>query len=175
MMCIALFFNEQRQGPEHRRVDSPPRVSSKKFERDRHHDLHSEHAHRRSRRDDDRSRERHREVDRKHRKSSKKPSSESEPVTATESDDNHKSSVFARISFPEEELSGKQRKPSKSSPAPEVASVPAAPSVRREREYESSDDEDRHFKRKPSRYYDRSPSDDRHSKHRSKGERWRSS
>ncbi|KFK32178.1 hypothetical protein AALP_AA6G207800 [Arabis alpina] len=164
-----------KSGPERRKVDSPPRESSRKSERDRHHDGHSEHDHR-SRRDDDRSRERHREADRKHRKRSKKPSSEPEPVAATESemDDNHKSSVFARISFPEEESSGKPGKPSKSSPAPEVASVAAVPSVRREREYESSDDEDRHFKRKPSRYYDRSPSDDRHSKHRSKGERWRS-
>ncbi|CAH2078783.1 unnamed protein product [Thlaspi arvense] len=181
----------ERLSPERQssrqRDNSPRRVSSRKSERDRHHDLDSEHDRRRDRRDDDRSRERHREADRKHRKRSEKPSSEPIAATKVEIDDSHKSSVFARISFPEEEPSGKQRKTSsKSSPAPET-SVAAGSSVRRHSrretesaEHDSSDDEDRHFKRKPSRY-ERSPSvaasdvgdeNFRHSK-RSRGERWR--
>lgn len=87
-------------------------------------------------------------------------------------DNNHKSSVFARISFPEEETSSsKRRKVSSSSstsvtdPAASASTVAAVgtsihrhSSSRKEMEvadYESSD-EDRHFKRKPSRY-ERSP------------------
>ncbi|AEE83885.1 DWNN domain, a CCHC-type zinc finger [Arabidopsis thaliana] len=166
-----------RSSPERqssRRFTSPPRSSSRKSERDRHHDLDSEH---------DRRRDRPRETDRKHRKRSEKSSSD----PTVEIDDNNKSNVFTRISFPEES-SGKQRKTSKSSPAPPESSVAPVSSgrrhhSRREREmveYDSSDDEDRHFKRKPSRYK-RSPSvapsdaGDEHFRHskRSKGERAR--
>ncbi|EFH46365.1 hypothetical protein ARALYDRAFT_914980 [Arabidopsis lyrata subsp. lyrata] len=171
----------ERLSPErqsYRRVKSPSRLSSRKSESDRHNDHHqdldSEH---------DRRRDRHRDTDRKHRKRSEKPSSE----PTAEIDDNHKSNVFTRISFREEESSGKQRKTSKASPAPPESSLAAVSSgrrhSRREREmveYDSSDDEDRHFKRKPSRYK-RSPSvapseaGDEHSRHskRSKGERAR--
>ncbi|CAA7049334.1 unnamed protein product [Microthlaspi erraticum] len=178
----------ERLSPEPRqRFNSPPRVSSRKSERDhRHQDHDSEHDRRRDRRDDDRRRERHREEDRKHSKrSEKQPSVPSAAATKSEIEDDHKASVFARISFNvPESSSGKQRKTSKSSPAPEAATqaVSAAPrrSSRRE-EYDSSDDEDTHFKRKPSRY-ERSPSvveasdvGDEHFRHskRSKGERWR--
>ncbi|XP_010449621.1 PREDICTED: uncharacterized protein LOC104731833 isoform X1 [Camelina sativa] len=176
----------ERLSPERhssRRQKSPSRSSSRRSERDHHHDRHqdidSEH---------DRRRDRHRETDRKHRKRSENQSSE--PTTA-EIDDNNKSSVFARINFPEEAVSRKHRKTSsKSSPAPQESSVVAAVSSgrrhsRREREsaeHDSSDDEDRHFKRKPSRYK-RSPSvafsdaggDDEHFRHskRSKVERSR--
>ncbi|CAN6923033.1 unnamed protein product, partial [Brassica oleracea] len=177
------------------RVSSPSRVSSKKSEHDHHRsrrdDDRSRERHRdddqsRERhRDDDKSRERHRESDRKHRKRSDMPSSE----PTSEFVDNHKSGVFSRISFPEGASSGKQRKTSKSSPAPPETSTAAAVSStrchsggeRESAEYESSDDEDRHFKRKPSRYYERSPSvadsdvGDEHFRRskRSKGERWR--
>ncbi|KAL1220828.1 E3 ubiquitin ligase PARAQUAT TOLERANCE 3 [Cardamine amara subsp. amara] len=176
----------ERLSPERhssRRVNSPPRVSSRKSERDRDHDRERDHEH-------DRRRDRHREADRKHhhhRKRSGKPSSDPIAATKSEIDDNNKSSIFARISFLEEESSGKQRKTSKSSPAPE-SSVAAVSSVRRHsrRERESAeygssdDDEDRHFKRKPSRY-ERSPSvavsdvGDEHFRRskRSKGERSR--
>ncbi|EOA15457.1 hypothetical protein CARUB_v10004124mg [Capsella rubella] len=167
-------FSPERQSS--RRLKSPSRSSSRRSGRDHHHDIDSEH---------DRRRDRHRETDRKQRKRSEKQSSE---PTATEIDDN-KSSVFARISFPEEEPCSKHRKASsKSSPAPQESIVAAVSSGRRhskrERESaDSSDDEDRHFKRKPSRYK-RSPSvavlpfdagGDEHSRHskRSKGERSR--
>ncbi|KAJ4912500.1 CCHC-type zinc finger protein [Raphanus sativus] len=171
------------------RVSSPSRVSSKKSE---HDDRSREHRRdddrsRERRRDDDQSRERHRDSDRKHRKRSEMPSSE---TPTSEFADNHKSGVFSRISFPEEASSGKQRKTSKSSPAPpETSTASAAVSSTRRHsgreresaEYESSDDEDRHFKRKPSRYHERSPSvpdsdvGDEHFRRskRSKGERWR--
>ncbi|ESQ55687.1 hypothetical protein EUTSA_v10024408mg [Eutrema salsugineum] len=172
----------ERLSPEHQssrhRASSPPRVSRRKSERDRHHDLDSEHDRHRDCRDDDR---RHRESDSKHRKRSEKPSSE---ATKSEiDDDKHKSSVFARISFreEEEESSGKQRKTTRSSPAPETSVRRHSRRETESVEYGSSDDEDRHFKRKPSRY-ERSPSvaavsdvGDEHFRHskRSKGERWR--
>lgn len=205
----------ERLSPDHpppRKINSPPRDSKRKSERypderdrqrdrerSRHQDLDREHDHRtRDRRDEDKSRDNHRhhrDSERNqhhHRKRSEPPSSEPPAATKSEIDNSHKSSVFARISFPEEETSSKRRKVSSSS-STSVTDPPAAATVsavgtsihrhsRKEMEvadYESSD-EDRHFKRKPSRY-ERSPpvvvtevSDDkqRYSK-RGKGERSR--
>ncbi|CAH2046055.1 unnamed protein product [Thlaspi arvense] len=205
----------ERLSPEHpppRKINSPSRDSKRKSERypderdrprdrersSRHQEVDREHDHRtRDRRDEDRSRDQrhHRDSERDqhhHRKRSEPPSSE--PLAAaskSEIDNSHKSSVFARISFPEEESSSKRRRGSSSASA-SVADppVPAAVSVgtsihrhsRKEIEvadYESSD-EDRHFKRKPSRY-ERSPpvvisdvSEDKHRySKRGKGERSR--
>ncbi|CAE6214034.1 unnamed protein product [Arabidopsis arenosa] len=208
----------ERLSPEHpppRKIISPSRESKRKSERypderdrhrdrerSRHQDLDREHDRTRDRRDEDRSREHrhHRgESERSqhhHRKRSEPPSSEPPAVaTKAEIDNSHKSSVFARISFPEEETSsGKRRKVSSSSSTSLTdpsASASAAAAVgtsihrhssRKEIEvadYESSD-EDRHFKRKPSRY-ERSPpvvvTDVNEDKHRyskrGKGERSR--
>ncbi|CAF1736299.1 BnaC09g20200D [Brassica napus] len=199
----------ERLSPEHhpptRKSKSPSRDSKRKYERypeerdrqrdrersSRHQDLDREHDHRtRDRRDEDRSRDHrhsHRDSERnqhRHRKRSEPPPSE--PTAATKSE-MEKSSVFARISFPEEETSSKRRKVSSSSSA-SVAEPPVAVSTSMHRhsrkeievaDYESSD-EDRHFKRKPSRY-ERSPpvvitdvSDDKHRySKRGKGERSR--
>ncbi|KAL8150863.1 hypothetical protein V2J09_020671 [Rumex salicifolius] len=94
--------------------------------------------------------------------SPQKPSSSSSAAVAAASA-SHKSSVFARISFPEKggaELIKKRKrspepKPSskESSARPVYGEVASSSSMGRksQAEYESSD-EDRHFKRKPSRY-----------------------
>ncbi|CAN8267137.1 unnamed protein product [Cochlearia groenlandica] len=196
--------------PPPRKTSSPSRDSKRKSERytderdrqsvrerSRHQDLDREHDHRRSRdrRDEERSRDHqrhHRDSERNqhhHRKRPEPPLVESQ----ADIDNSHKSSVFARISFPEEETSSKRRKGSSSStsvadPPPAVSAVAVGTSShrhsRKEMEVEDneSSDEDRHFKRKPSRYERSSPplvnnndvSDDnqRYSK-RGKGERSR--
>ncbi|XP_010494972.1 PREDICTED: uncharacterized protein LOC104772027 isoform X1 [Camelina sativa] len=204
----------ERQSPEHpppRKNLSPSRDSKRKSDRypeerdrqrdrersSRHQDLDREQDRTRDRRDEERSRDhRHHRGDSErsqhhHRKRSEPRSSEPPAAAAAAKaemiDNSHKSSVFARISFPEEETSsGKRRKVSSSSPPAAVAvgtSVHRHSSSRKEIEvadYESSD-EDRHFKRKPSRY-ERSPpvvvadvSEDKHRySKRGKGDRERS-
>lgn len=153
--------------PPPRKVESPPREVKRNHdrhldesdrqrdrERSRHHDRDRdrEREHERparERRDDDRNRDRHRDGDQNQHKH-RRGEPPSKAAAAAEMD--HKSSVFARISFPEEEAASKRRKVSSSS-----SSLGGGHS-RKETEwgdYESSD-EDRHFKRKPSRY-DRSP------------------
>ncbi|KAL1214001.1 E3 ubiquitin ligase PQT3-like [Cardamine amara subsp. amara] len=179
----------ERLSPEHpppRQINSPSRDSKRKSERysderdrprdrerSRHQDLEREHERTRDRRDEDRSRDHrnHRDSERNqhhHRKRSEPLSSEPPAVTKSDIDNNNKSSVFARISFPEEESSSKRRKVSSSSstsvtdPPGSAAAATVGTSVHRHSrkemevaDYESSD-EDRHFKRKPSRY-ERSP------------------
>ncbi|KAK9716343.1 hypothetical protein RND81_06G227100 [Saponaria officinalis] len=128
-----------------------------------------------------REKERERERKHRHRSESRPPTTAAEAAAAQAAlDKKHKASVFSRISFPEEEPAPKKRKVS-SEPKPKssksVSKDHDAPgsgsghhksssvangyhhhdhesvkkSVAAAMDYESSDDE-RHFKRKPSRY-----------------------
>ncbi|XP_021901719.1 E3 ubiquitin ligase PQT3-like [Carica papaya] len=184
----------ERLSPERpaRDLEPPPRPSKRKsdhhHERERSHDRdrgldhYDRHEHER---DLDRDRHRHH-----HRSdSSSKPSSETanKPTSSTPAsasvatlaaaaaaaaDKKHKASVFSRISFPEEEPTGKKRKLSSSEAAVasgsghqnkaasngyydgKPASTTGASLGGKKSsagDYDSSDDE-RHFKRKPSRY-----------------------
>ncbi|XP_010518720.1 PREDICTED: E3 ubiquitin-protein ligase RBBP6 [Tarenaya hassleriana] len=122
---------DRRRRPERLSSErpSPPRESKRSQhdrrldERDRERPRHHE------RRDDDRNR---REGEQRRSKASR-----------SEAEMNHKSSVFARISYPEEEASSKRRKQS--------SSAAAVGHSRKETESGESSDEDRHFKRRSSK------------------------
>ncbi|KAI3828900.1 hypothetical protein L1987_03011 [Smallanthus sonchifolius] len=163
----------ERPSPDRRRsrddgLDAPLHPSSKRksssdrYDYDDYDDSHH-HQHKSHRRSESSSARRQLQAP---------PSSDSKPVAAAEatatsaaSDRKHKPSVFSRISFPEEEAAAaaaasKKRKLTSSSS--EAASAGGSAAVSRKSststataaatiDYESSDD-DRHFKRRPSRY-----------------------
>ncbi|KAJ0602830.1 putative transcription factor interactor and regulator CCHC(Zn) family [Helianthus annuus] len=167
----------ERRSPDRRRSrddgsDVPPRPSSKRKSssdrydyddyEDAHHHRHLSQQHKSHRRSESSS---------TRRPSQAPPSSDSKPIAApacaaATSDGKHKPSVFSRISFPEEEAaaaaaaSKKRKVTSSSSEAAAAAgsigvsrksSTKAAAAAAVAVDYESSD-EDRHFKRRPSRY-----------------------
>ncbi|XP_059440781.1 E3 ubiquitin ligase PQT3-like isoform X2 [Corylus avellana] len=156
-----------------REIEPPPRPAKRKSEH--HHDRDYD----RNYRDRDHDQERDRHHHHHHSESSARPALETSSkaaATAAAAERKHKLSVFSRISFPAEEVS-KKRKVSSSSEAPlathhqkasanggsyddyksastKAASVTSGTAGRKSSsgvDYESSDD-DRHFKRKPSRY-----------------------
>ncbi|XP_031252792.1 E3 ubiquitin ligase PQT3-like [Pistacia vera] len=152
----------------------PPRPSKRKSDhhRDHDYDYHDyDHDHDRER---ERERERHHHHHHHRSESSSKPSSETvvkststSTPTMSAADKKHKLSVFSRISFPEEEAANakKRKLSSSSSAATTEAAKPSSNGFYEDYksssakllksgcgvDYESSDD-DRHFKRKPSRY-----------------------
>ncbi|KAM0069782.1 putative transcription factor interactor and regulator CCHC(Zn) family [Helianthus debilis subsp. tardiflorus] len=169
----------ERPSPDRRRsrddgYDAPPHPSSKRksssdrYDYDDYDDSH--HHHHRSQQHKS---HRQSESSSTRKQAQAPPISDSKPVAAAEAtatsggDRKHKPSVFSRISFPEEEAaaaaavaaSKKRKLTSSSSEATSVGgsavvsrksstnTAAAAASV----DYESSDD-DRHFKRRPSRY-----------------------
>ncbi|XP_071685930.1 E3 ubiquitin ligase PARAQUAT TOLERANCE 3-like [Rutidosis leptorrhynchoides] len=166
----------ERPSPDHHRHyrddgnDAPPHTSSKRKssgDRDDYDDYDDERHHH----------HRHSQPHKSHRRSESStgkppqapPVAESKAAAVaaaanTASDRNHKSSVFSRISFPDEEAAAaaasKKRKITSSgseaasgggstvvSRKSSTKTAPATSSI----DYESSDD-DRHFKRRPSRY-----------------------
>ncbi|KAL8263750.1 hypothetical protein R6Q59_021880 [Mikania micrantha] len=157
----------ERPSPDRRRSrddgpDVPPLSSSKRKPSDRyeyddyedaHHHHHSSQQHKSHRRSESSS---------TRRPSQAPPTSDSKPVapsaaaTAT-SDGKHKPSVFSRISFPEEEAAAASKKRKIATSSSETASVAVSRKSSTKTatavtaDYESSDD-DRHFKRRPSRY-----------------------
>ncbi|GMJ00413.1 hypothetical protein like AT5G47430 [Hibiscus trionum] len=184
----------RRTSPERslRDYEAPPRSSKRKA--DQHHDLERDSG--RNYDDHDHSRDRGRDHHHHHRSESSKLAPEQAPkltstTTASGTDKKSKRSVFARISFPEEEISKKKRKISCDAPASsghhkpssngydyKTSSVSAKAvsttsgdgrksSSSNAVDYESSDD-DRHFKRKPSRYESSPPQTEEEPRH-SKG------
>ncbi|KAK6935154.1 Zinc knuckle CX2CX3GHX4C [Dillenia turbinata] len=166
---------------DHLEPPPPPRPSKRKSSDHQHHDRDDTDHDRDREREREREKERARDLDHHHRHhhrsesySSVKPSSSEPPAKppVTVSDRKQKASVFSRISFPDEETV-KKRKVSSSAAAETVAPPSSSSShhhghralngYREEYtkvasgkrsgavDYESSDEE-RHFKRKPSRY-----------------------
>ncbi|KAL9326728.1 hypothetical protein ACSQ67_007373 [Phaseolus vulgaris] len=159
-------FRSERLSPERSpRELEPPRPAKRKS------DHHSD----REREDRDRDYEHERHHHHRHHRSESSSRRSSEPVTKAPSnaalaaaDRKQKASVFSRISFPAEEEPAKKRKVIASSTT-EPAAAAAAPGASSAHlkavpngyyegrkgsaaaDYESSDDE-RHFKRRPSRY-----------------------
>ncbi|CAL0313751.1 unnamed protein product [Lupinus luteus] len=147
----------------------PPRPLKRKsdHDRDRDRDNHERHRHHHRRHHSESS----------SRKSTEPPLTKTTTSTAAEAaaaaaaaDRKHKTSVFSRISFPPEEEVSKKRKISTATMESPVATTTATASVSaashkapvtnghygvsrksNNMDYESSDDE-RHFKRRPSRY-----------------------
>uniref|UniRef100_A0A803LTA1 DWNN domain-containing protein n=1 Tax=Chenopodium quinoa TaxID=63459 RepID=A0A803LTA1_CHEQI len=156
----------ERASPDRTKRDvEVPRPTLKR--KSEHHERDHNHERERDHRD-------HRERDHKserHSKLSSKPPS-SVDVVQQSLDKKHKASVFSRISFPDEEVTKKQKVSAEPKPKPiskdhdahhhkAVASSSTANGHHHDAgkksvaaaamDYESSDDE-RHFKRKPSRY-----------------------
>ncbi|KAK1564314.1 hypothetical protein Q3G72_000461 [Acer saccharum] len=166
--------HHHRQRPIRASPEPPPLRPSKRKSDHNHHDRDRDYDH-----DHERDRDRHHNHHHHHRsESSSKPSSETaikaSSTTMTASDKKSKASVFSRISFPEQEAINAAKKRKMSSSSATTEAVPSAhhksssngyydgykssstakaikSSSAAAVDYESSD-EDRHFKRKPSRY-----------------------
>ncbi|KAI3804371.1 hypothetical protein L1987_25858 [Smallanthus sonchifolius] len=180
----------ERPSPDRRRSlddDVPPHPSSKrKSSSDRYDydDYEDSHHHRHHHSSQEHKSHRRSESSSTRRPSQAPPSSDSKPVAASAaatatSDGKHKASVFSRISFPEEEAlaaAAASKKRKITSGSSEAASAGGSIAVSRKSstktasavtvDYESSDD-DRHFKRRPTRY-ESSPVRERDREHYSK-------
>ncbi|KAG5028329.1 hypothetical protein JHK87_011843 [Glycine soja] len=168
-------FRSERHSPDRspREVEPPPPRPTKRK---------SDHNSDREREDRDRDYEHERHHHNRHQRSESSSRRSSEPVAkasstasaaaaAAAADRKQKASVFSRISFPaEEELPKKRKVTASSTTEPAAAAAAAAPTASSAHlktmsngyyegrksssavaDYESSDDE-RHFKRRPSRY-----------------------
>ncbi|PWA54241.1 DWNN domain, a CCHC-type zinc finger [Artemisia annua] len=147
------------------RVSSKRKSSSDRYDYDDYDDTHHHHRHSQQPKS-----HRHSESSSTRKPPQAPATSDSKTVapaaaataTSAASDRKHKPSVFSRISFPEEEAlaAAKISKKRKTSSSSEAASAGGSAPVSRKSssktavetvDYESSDD-DRHFKRRPSRY-----------------------
>ncbi|XP_017637722.1 E3 ubiquitin ligase PARAQUAT TOLERANCE 3-like isoform X1 [Gossypium arboreum] len=173
-----LRHRSERTSPERSLQDheAPPCPAKRKA--DQHHDLERDYDYddRDNGRDRERDRHHHHHDRSESSKHSLEPATKATSSTATAGTDKKpKASVFSRISFPEEEISKKKRKISSDAPASSGHHKPSSngydyktsssakpvsatssgggrkSSSSNAVDYESSDD-DRHFKRKPSRY-----------------------